>query len=132
MVQLARYFTVTAAKGQANASGGVEYHDGDAILIRKHVQSFSSSRSNPLDMRLHAAAYIDEQQNIDGHIFAGEVTNGNNFAIDAQHEITAFEASDGPAVPINHLSVDPRHGDVAFEDGLVRKYRRTRRQHQER
>jgi RNA polymerase sigma factor (TIGR02999 family) len=70
-------------------------------------------------MRLHAAAYVDQKQDVDWHVFASEVADWHSLAVELEHKITRFEAGYGFPVAIGDLSVYPCHRDVAFKRWLI-------------
>ena len=110
---------MAAAKRKANARAGVEDHDGDAIVRSENIEGLLRSGGDALDVRLHAAADIEEKQDIDGHILAGKVADGEHASIKTQNEIFSDEAGDGASAAIDDLSVDAGEGNIAFEDSGV-------------
>ena len=90
----------------------------------ENSQGTLRSVRNPLDMRLHAAADVEQQEDIYGHAFAGKVSDGLGLAIHPEHEIIRLQTGYRPALEVDNLGIDARHRHIALENcGVIRRQR---------
>jgi hypothetical protein len=113
------------ATGEREANPGVciEDHNRDAIFICQHVKRLLRSGCDPFNVRLHAAADIEQQQNVHGHVLTREITDRYGFAAHAQDKVALLKTGDRATVAVEDLHVDARQSDIAFESNgvVVRK-----------
>ncbi len=129
-VKRACYVRVAAAEAEFHSRTGIKDHHRNAIVRRENIQSLLRRVCDPLDVRLHASADIDEQKNIDGHVFTRKVANGDRLTVQPEDKVAFTEASDDVAVRIDNLGVHARHRYIALENygivgGTKRPCRRT-------
>jgi hypothetical protein len=110
---------VAAPKGETNAGVRVEHHDRDPILLGKHSQSLLGRGSDTLDVGLHATAHIQKEQDIDGHVLAGEIPDGHDAPIHSQNKIIDLQTGYAASVRVNHLRVDARQRHIALKDDII-------------
>src|SRR5438552_6424223 len=106
---------MAVAKRQTHTRMRIENHDSDTIFRGKHVQRLLSGRCNTCNVRLHATADIQQQQDVNWHVLASEVANRHNMPIDSQNEIARLQASYCMPALIKHLCINSRQRNVTFE-----------------
>jgi hypothetical protein len=110
------FHVVTAIpKRQAQAGLTVKDHDGDAVLVSKYPQGLMSGGGNPLDMRPHTGAHVEQEQHVHRHVFASKVADFLPFAFVGENEILSAQAGDGSIVPIHYLHVYADQRNIAPE-----------------
>src|SRR5260370_32802055 len=74
-----------------------------------------------LDMRSHAAAYVQQRQDVHGQVLAGKVADLLRPACLAQDEIGDAQPGDGAVVAVDHLGVhsDERNITVEYDVTLL-------------
>jgi len=121
ILKLAMHFFPAALQWKPHTRHRVEHHDADTIAFRKLAQRIVCGVSQPLHVRAHATADVQQQHDIDGHVLTGEITNLNPLALLPQFKVLNAETSDGSAVAIEYLNIDADQGHVAAEyDFFVR------------
>jgi hypothetical protein len=118
-VEAALQLLTAIAEGQADARGAIEDHDGEAVIISKDLQGLMRGRGNALDMRAHTAADVEQQDQVDRHVFAGEIADVAGLAGFLEEEILGSKSGDGAVAAIYHLGVDAGEGYVALEDNVT-------------
>jgi len=90
IMQLTYDLAVIPIKWQPYFGTGVEYHNCHPILRGQNPQSLLGGICDALDVRLHAPAYIEQQQYVDWHVLTGEIPNRLDFSVHPQHEVIRF------------------------------------------
>jgi hypothetical protein len=106
VIQFSSDFIAAVGKGQAFPSAGIENHDRDAVLFGEDVEGLLGGIGNALDMRTHATADVQEQKDINGHVFAVEVLDRLDLAVYAQNKIAGLQTSDSAPIAVDNLSID--------------------------
>jgi len=115
-------------EGQTDAGGAVEDHEPHAILRAEYGQRLVRRRGHLLHVGLHAAAHVEQQDHVHGHLFVREVADFADAAGLAQDEVLGGEAADSVVLGVDHLDVDARQIHVAAERDLVLRPERGRQQ----
>ena len=116
---LALDIRLVGAERQTQARGAVEHHDPDAVVFAERLQRLVRRRGDALHVRPHAAADVEQQQQVDRHVLAGEIADLEHLARFAQNEVGDAQPRDRPIVAVDHLCVHPEHVDIAAEDDFV-------------
>src|ERR1043166_7622379 len=74
-----------------------------------------SGGGDALDVRLHAAADVEQEEDVDGHVFTLEIADLLRLAVLAENEILGAEAAGGAVVLVDHLRIDAGERDIAAE-----------------
>ena len=72
-----------------------------------------------LDVRLHAAAHVKQQEYIYRHVLLGEVADVPGHAFLSEHEVRGAKSRDCTVVLVHHLCIHTDERDLAFEDVVV-------------
>jgi hypothetical protein len=110
---------VAIPEWQTNASVRTEHHDRYSIFRVEYVQSLLRRGRDPLHMRLHTAAHVEQRKNVDGHVLAREMADRGDLTVHAENKIAGFEVCDRAAIAIEHLGIDARECNIALENGLI-------------
>jgi hypothetical protein len=73
-------------------------------------------RGNAFDVRLHAAAHIEQEQQVHRHVFPSKVADLLRMALLAQHKIVSVQASDGAVVVVHYLHIYADKRNLAAKD----------------
>ncbi len=71
------------------------------------------SGSHPPDVRLHAMADIQQQDDVNLHLLALEIPDLLLLSIHSQDEILVFETANGTACHVHYVRIDTSQRDVA-------------------
>ena len=93
------------------------------IPMRSSIAEFGERLAgcigDALHMRPHAAAHVQQEEHVHGHVFAGEIADGHHAAILAQDEVAGVQMNDGAIARIHHLRVDTDQGHIAAKHHVV-------------
>ncbi len=115
IVKFAIHSIADVAELRADAGVAVEDHDSDAVLISEHAEGIVRGVGDALHVGAHAAADVEEEEDVERHVFAGEIADFDDFSLLFENEIFRVETGDGVVVAIEDLDVDADQGYVAVE-----------------
>src|SRR5204863_8562594 len=97
-----------------------EYHDRETVVLTEYPQGLVSRIGDALNVRPHAGADVQKQQEIHRHVFACEVADRLGPPLLAHNKIGNTHPCNGAIVAIHHLRVHANQGHVTAEyDVLV-------------
>ena len=103
---------------RADAGGAVEHHNGDAVVLTEESDGVLGGVGDALDVGAHGGADIEQEDDVEGHLFGGEVADFTDLAVVAEDEVLAIECGDGAVVAVHCLDIDAHERDVALEDDI--------------
>jgi hypothetical protein len=117
--QLVAQLIAILQERHSNPRRRIENHDCEAIVTSQYSHRFVRRVRNSLDMWPHTPADVEQEQNIDRHVFAGEITDLLRAPLRNQDEIVRSQPANRAIVVIHNLRVDPDKGHIAAEDQSV-------------
>ena len=118
-LQLALHVRSIVTERQPDPRLPVEHHDGEAIVLAHGLERIMGRRRDALHVRPHASADVEQQENVDRHVFAGKIFDLAGLAFLAQNEVGYAQSANGAIRSVDHLGVYANQGDVAAEYHLV-------------
>lgn len=89
--------------------------DGDAVLGAEFSEGGARAGGDALDAGLHAAADVEEKDEVEGDFIAGEVADGLGLAVVGEEEVLGVEGC-GVAGLAGDVDIDADEADAPAED----------------
>lgn len=93
-----------------------EGEDGDAVVWAEFGEGGAGAGCDALDAWLHTAADVEEEDEVEGHFFPGEVADGLRLAVVGQEEVLGVKWC-GVAGLAGDVDIDADEADAPAEDG---------------
>lgn len=89
--------------------------DGDAVAGAEFGEGGTGAGGDALDAGLHAAADVEEEDEVEGHFFSGEVADRLGLAVVGEEEVLGIEGG-GVAGLAGDVDIDADEADAPAED----------------
>jgi hypothetical protein len=104
-----------AAEREAQPGAPVEHHDCHPVLRPKGEQRCVGRGRDTFNVRAHASADVEQQENIHRHFLCCEVPDRLFPALFVEDKVLGSQARNRTVIAIDHLHIDADEGDIAAE-----------------